>query len=93
MDNVLKQCPLCKEWDVLWAITEDGGYGDWCQHCNRSVIPEAIKSNLKKCPLCSEHIPIDVIKCPHCDELLVPPIEFNKALKDIRSTYKVGFLL
>ncbi|MGO9620125.1 MAG: zinc ribbon domain-containing protein [Desulfobaccales bacterium] len=33
----LKQCPTCGKWDVHKAYIEDGGQGDWCPHCNKSI--------------------------------------------------------
>lgn len=33
----LKQCPTCGNWDAYRAIVEDGGYGDWCPHCKKSI--------------------------------------------------------
>ena len=32
-----KQCPTCKNWDVHRAYIEDGGQGDWCPHCKKSL--------------------------------------------------------
>lgn len=32
-----KQCPTCGKWDVYKAYVEDGGFGDWCPHCNKST--------------------------------------------------------
>jgi tetratricopeptide (TPR) repeat protein len=31
-----KQCKTCGNWDVRWAMIEDGGLGDWCPHCKKS---------------------------------------------------------
>lgn len=31
------QCPRCHRWDVHRAFIEDGGYGDWCPHCQISL--------------------------------------------------------
>ncbi len=42
----LKQCPTCGNWDVHTAYIEDGGMGDWCPHCNKSIpkeVPSAIE--------------------------------------------------
>lgn len=33
----LKQCPTCGKWDVIKAYVEDGGMGDWCPHCKKSI--------------------------------------------------------
>jgi uncharacterized RDD family membrane protein YckC/predicted RNA-binding Zn-ribbon protein involved in translation (DUF1610 family) len=35
-----KQCPTCGEWDVIKAYVEDGGMGDWCPHCKKSIKEE-----------------------------------------------------
>jgi uncharacterized membrane protein YjgN (DUF898 family) len=33
-----KQCPACSKWDVYGGATiEDGGIGDWCPHCKKSL--------------------------------------------------------
>ncbi|MDO9531264.1 MAG: hypothetical protein Q7O12_03930 [Deltaproteobacteria bacterium] len=32
-----KQCPTCGKWDVYRAVIEDGGQGDWCPHCKKSI--------------------------------------------------------
>jgi hypothetical protein len=32
-----KQCPTCGKWDVYRAFIEDGGQGDWCPHCKKSL--------------------------------------------------------
>jgi hypothetical protein len=32
-----KQCPTCGSWDVRWAMIEDGGQGDWCDNCKKSL--------------------------------------------------------
>ena len=32
-----KQCPTCGSWDVRWAVIEDGGLGDWCDNCKKSL--------------------------------------------------------
>jgi hypothetical protein len=32
-----KQCPTCGSWDVRWAMIEDGGLGDWCDNCKKSL--------------------------------------------------------
>jgi hypothetical protein len=32
-----KQCPTCGSWDVRWAIIEDGGLGNWCDNCKKSL--------------------------------------------------------
>ena len=31
------QCPQCGNWDVRWAMTEDGSQGNWCGNCNKSL--------------------------------------------------------
>jgi len=31
-----KQCKTCGNWDVRWAMIEDGGLGDWCPNCKKS---------------------------------------------------------
>jgi hypothetical protein len=36
-DQIKKQCPTCGKWDVYRAYLEDGGMGDWCPHCNKSL--------------------------------------------------------
>lgn len=33
----LKQCPTCGKWDIYRAFIEDGGQGDWCPHCKKSI--------------------------------------------------------
>jgi hypothetical protein len=33
----LKQCPTCGNWDAYRAVIEDGGQGDWCPHCKKSI--------------------------------------------------------
>jgi hypothetical protein len=33
----LKQCPTCGKWDVYRAVIEDGGQGDWCPNCKKSI--------------------------------------------------------
>jgi len=44
----LKLCPTCGKWDVYRAIVEDGGYGDWCPHCKKSIpLDEQPKKRLK----------------------------------------------
>jgi hypothetical protein len=30
-------CPSCGKWDVHKAFTEDGGMGDWCPNCKKSI--------------------------------------------------------
>ena len=42
-----KQCPTCGKWDVYRAFVEDGGQGDWCPHCNKSIPKEKEISKLK----------------------------------------------
>ena len=32
-----KQCPACGSWDVRWAMIEDGGQGNWCDNCKKSL--------------------------------------------------------
>jgi hypothetical protein len=32
-----KQCPTCGKWDIYRAVIEDGGQGDWCPHCKKSL--------------------------------------------------------
>jgi hypothetical protein len=32
-----KQCPTCGKWDVYRAFVEDGGQGDWCPNCKKSL--------------------------------------------------------
>ena len=32
-----KQCPTCGSWDVRWAMIEDGGLGNWCDNCKKSL--------------------------------------------------------
>lgn len=32
-----KQCPTCGGWDVRWAMIEDGGLGEWCDNCKKSL--------------------------------------------------------
>lgn len=36
-EKIKKQCPVCGNWDVIRAFVEDGGMGDWCPHCNKSL--------------------------------------------------------
>jgi hypothetical protein len=31
------QCPTCGKFDVYRAFIEDGGQGDWCPHCKKSL--------------------------------------------------------
>jgi hypothetical protein len=31
------QCPTCGNWDIYRAVIEDGGQGDWCPHCKKSI--------------------------------------------------------
>ena len=33
----LMQCPTCGKWDVYRAVIEDGGQGDWCPNCKKSL--------------------------------------------------------
>jgi cytochrome c-type biogenesis protein CcmH/NrfG len=33
----LKRCPSCGTWDVYRAFIEDGGQGDWCPNCKKSL--------------------------------------------------------
>jgi ribosomal protein L32 len=40
MEAGLRQCPICGKWDVQRAIIKDGGFGDWCPHCNKSLPQE-----------------------------------------------------
>ena len=32
-----KQCPTCGNSDVRWAMIEDGGLGEWCDNCKKSL--------------------------------------------------------
>ena len=32
-----KQCPTCGSRDVRWAMIEDGGLGNWCDNCKKSL--------------------------------------------------------
>lgn len=41
-----KECPICGKTDVYKAYVEDGGMGDWCPHCNKSI-PAINKKELK----------------------------------------------
>jgi len=43
----LKQCSTCGKWDVYRAIVEDGGYGDWCPHCKKSIPPDKQPKEVK----------------------------------------------
>lgn len=31
------QCPQCSNWDVYVGQIEDGGQGNWCPHCKKSL--------------------------------------------------------
>lgn len=40
-----KQCPTCGSWDVRWAMIEDGGLGNWCDNCKKSLKAMAVQEN------------------------------------------------
>ncbi|MBM4293481.1 MAG: hypothetical protein FJ126_01055 [Deltaproteobacteria bacterium] len=44
----LKQCSTCGKWDVYRAIVEDGGYGDWCPHCKKSISQKEPITDIQK---------------------------------------------
>jgi hypothetical protein len=45
----LKQCPACGKWDVYRAVIEDGGQGDWCPHCKKSItLVKIVSSEIEK---------------------------------------------
>lgn len=45
----LKQCPTCGKWDVYRAVIEDGGQGDWCPNCKKSIhMVKSVPSEIDK---------------------------------------------
>jgi hypothetical protein len=45
----LKQCPTCGKWDVYRAVVEDGGQGDWCPNCKKSIpLAKSVSSDKEK---------------------------------------------
>jgi len=44
----LKQCSTCGKWDVYRAIVEDGGYGEWCPHCKKSIPQKEPLTDIQK---------------------------------------------
>jgi len=85
-----KQCPECKSWDVYQTMLKDGGMGDYCPHCQKSL--KAIALNIstvtatshdqisldnetKKCPACAETIKLEAKKCRFCGEEIDPEKE------------------
>jgi hypothetical protein len=65
----IQKCPKCGNMDIHKAVIEDGGYGDWCPHCKKSLqimekeCPGCGKANTKKA-----YTEIGTIGdwCPHC---------------------------
>jgi len=85
-----KQCPECKSWDVYQAMLKDGGMGDYCPNCQKSLKDMALKiptltatsndhisleNETKKCPACAENIKLEARKCRFCGEEIDPEKE------------------
>jgi len=53
-----KQCPACSSWDVRSGATiEEGGIGDWCPHCKKSL--QKMRLDMKKQAKDAHAIPIE----------------------------------
>ena len=50
-----KQCPTCGKWDVYRAFLEDGGQGDWCPNCKKSL--QQMIKNIGKQPVPITNLP------------------------------------
>ncbi len=53
-----KQCPTCGGWDVRSGATiEEGGIGDWCPHCKKSL--QKMRLDMKNQEFTAHEIPVE----------------------------------